>query len=280
MAQQGHQYAIKNSTDFDKVVLRLNANSGICKVAPSPNDDIINIHNITDDSQSDTDLESQIVNRVQHVNFYVKENNSESIGKAISNKILNSFNKQEDHRWQIFLSKHKPFQLDFNYVVGDATVDLSGIPIEKLNINTGNSNVNIGYFDEISNPMVMDSFNVKVDFGTLKVDQINLANANHIIADVGFGSLYLDFRKDCQQKSAVKATVGAGKLDIKIPSEKTPIAIYLNNSPLCKVKIPSSFVKQNKNTYVNQSYLEETQQNPLVFDVEVAMGNIKFHYQE
>ena len=162
--------------------------------------------------------------------------------------------------------------LNLNCVVGNAKIDLSGLPVEKLKINSGNADVHIGYFSNTYNPMIMDSLLVKVDLGSLTIDELNLSKARQIVADVGLGSLSMDFS---DRNVIVKASVGAGKLQITIPENDYPILIQINNSPLCHVKLPKSFKSLEKNIFVNNLY-KSGADNLVEFDLNVTVGHIAF----
>ena len=269
-------FFIENSNDFDKVKLSLTANSGICHIQPARNENIVNLISNNEKNLQETNINTHINQRIQYINFNFKNKKKESIGKVLSSKLFNSFDK-DNEKWKIYLSRQKPLDLELKYTVGNATVDLSGLPVEKLKINTGNADVDIGYYSDVYNPVEMDTFYVEVDFGSLSVSHINYSNARSIIADVGFGSLKLDFSDPCKKISKVKATVGAGKLEVIIPRHDVPMIIQLNDSPLCHVNLPDTFIKKDKKTFVNQAYQDNPDREALSFDVEVAMGNIDFH---
>jgi hypothetical protein len=163
----------------------------------------------------------------------------------------------------------------FFQLLVDAFVDLSGLSIEKLNITTGSADVNINYISGQYNQLEMDTFCIKVDLGTLEARQVALSNAKTIIADVGFGSLFLDFTNKSRVRSNVNATVGAGNLVINADESINPMIIYIQNSPLCRVKIPEVFTEIRENVFVNSQY-DQGAENLITFNIDVAMGNIIF----
>jgi hypothetical protein len=179
------------------------------------------------------------------------------------------------NQWHVYLSKKKPIDLNLRYGMGNAFVDLSGLSVEKLNIATGSADVNIGYVSGQYNQIEMDTFCIKVDLGTLEARQVSLSNARNIIADVGFGSLYLDFTEKSLVKSVVNATVGAGNLVVTANESVNPMIIYIQNSPLCRVKIPKGFKEIRENVFVNKQY-DQDAENLITFNIDVTMGNIIF----
>jgi hypothetical protein len=268
-----NKLSVKNSLDFDKVSLKLTGTSGICHIKPAIHDYIMNVRKSNQSRPFETQLQQNIKNRINHIDFELKEKEVDNLGKALSQKLFN--NSSEDGNWYVYLSRHKPYNLNLNYPVGDARVDLSGLPIEGMKINTGNADVEIGYYSGIYNPVEMDTFLAHVEFGSLNVAHINLSKAKNIIADVGFGSMTLDFSDKCKNPSSIKVSVGAGKLHVNLPKHNVPVMVRVNNSPLCRVKLPDEFTQAEKNVFVNTAYLENPQPQ-LTFDVDVAMGNINF----
>ena len=265
--------AVKNSIDFDKVTLKLTGNSGICHIKPAIHDYIMDVKKSNQAQLFETRLQQNIKDRVNHIHFQLNEKEVDNLGKALSQKFFNS--NSEENKWYIYLSRHKPYNLNLNYPVGDALVDLSGLPIEGMKINTGNADVEIGYYSGIYNPVAMDTFMAHVEFGSLNVAHINMSRAKNIIADVGFGSMTLDFSDKCKNPSTVTASVGAGNLHVHLPQHHVPVMVKVNNSPLCRVKLPDEFVQSEKNIFVNAAYLEDPHAR-LIFDVDVALGNITF----
>jgi hypothetical protein len=189
--------------------------------------------------------------------------------------VFSNDEESNENQWHVYLSKKKPIKLNLNYGMGNAYIDLSGLAVENLNITTGSANVNVGYISGQYNQQEMDTFSIKVDLGELEARQIALSNAKTIIADVGFGSLYLDFTNKSLVKSNVNATVGAGNLIVNANESMNPMIIYIQNSPLCRIKIPQSFTEIRKNVFVNSQY-DQDAENLITFNIDVTMGNIIF----
>ena len=81
------------------------------------------------------------------------------------------------------------------------------------------------------------------------------------------------------EKCSVDASVGAGNLEILLPKDGTPVIIHLKDSPLCAVKIAKGFEEVEKNVFVNMSY-DANAENLLSFDVDVALGMVRFKYTD
>ncbi|MGC3989460.1 MAG: hypothetical protein QM796_07245 [Chthoniobacteraceae bacterium] len=159
--------------------------------------------------------------------------------------------------------------------MGNANVDLSGLSVQKLKINTGSADVNVAYASGEENKVEMDTFFVKVDLGSLNVRQINLSRSKVVIAEVGFGNIYLDFSNKPSIIPVVKGSVGAGNMIIQLPEESVPVMVKINESWLCSIKLSKTLKKISEHTYANAAYTQNPK-DALTFDLDVSMGQIQF----
>jgi hypothetical protein len=164
--------------------------------------------------------------------------------------------------------------LNLAYAVGDTHLDLSGLPIERLKLKTGSSSVFVNYKKGKGNSITMDTMLINVDMGSLEAKNLHLSNSQNILADVGFGSVLLDFEDAATVTTNVEASVGAGKLEILLPSGPIPVKVNINNSPLCRVKIPANFTRISDHEFVNTTI--QSPSGYINFNVDVAVGHVIF----
>ncbi|MFQ3213962.1 MAG: hypothetical protein ACJAT1_000369 [Marivirga sp.] len=203
-----------------------------------------------------------------------KEHAGSNFTEAVAANIFNSSEAKND-MWQINLSDDVPFDLDLEYLVGSSTVDLSNLAVEKLKIKSGSADVFIRYSNKKQNTVAMDTFFIKVNMGSIEVQNLDLALAKEIIAEVGFGSITLDCGNNWKINSVVNASVGAGSMTIKLPPTEQAVLVKLNDSPLCKINLDKDFQKVGHNAYGNTAYRSDAT-NSISFSVEVGMGSISF----
>ncbi|MFN8691214.1 MAG: hypothetical protein ACK5XL_14545, partial [Cyclobacteriaceae bacterium] len=108
---------------------------------------------------------------------------------------------------------------------------------------------------------------------SLQAKHINLANAQVVVAEVGFGNMLLDFSDKTEYPRMVQGSVGAGNLIIRLPSKDVPVLVKLSDSWLCSIDLVRSLKKIGDNTYANAAY-SGNQKNAMVFDLDVSMGKI------
>ena len=273
--QMKRQFTVENSRGCDRVNLYLRANSGDCYIKAGHNSEILNVFSNQDQSAYSHQYTRKIVGDACQVYLNFENTTAQNIGQTISTRMFGEEKSVNNKVWKMYLSDAKPYDLQLEYGVGNAHVDLSGLAIRKLKINTGSADVDIGY-SSLENKVDMDTLSVKVDLGSLHVQNVNLSRARYTSADVGFGNMTLDFSSTPPLVSnRVVGSVGAGNLTIILPSAQTPVLVTINDSWLCSVKIPGSMKKIRANTFANAAYAENAK-NALIFNLDVSMGNIIF----
>lgn len=273
--QMKRQFTVENSPSCKRVVLQLRANSGDCYIRAGSTSELLNIYSNQDPSAYAHQFRKDVVDNTCRIYLNFENTASRSIGQTISTRMFSRPEPVDKPIWRTYLSNAKPYDLELEYGVGNAHVDLSGLAIRRLRINTGSADVNIGYGSS-NNQVEMDTLAVKVDLGSLRVRNMNGSRARYTNAVVSFGSMTLDFSNGSPLTSNhIEGSVGAGNLTIILPDAGTPVRVTINDSWLCSVKMPESLRKIGPNTFVNASYTEQAT-NALTFKLDVSMGNIIF----
>jgi len=272
------QFTVEDSKDCENVKLCLKANSGNCFIKPGQNTDILDVFSNQDEANYSHNFKKEINGKTCEVILRLDENNTEGVSQSISTRFFGAEKTPTEHFWKMYLTESKPYLLELNYGVGNANVDLSGLSIKKLKINTGSADVNVSY-SSLENKVDMDTFFIKVDLGSVNIKNLNLSRSRNVIADVGFGNITLDFSNRPLVSNKIKGSVGAGNLVIMLPAEETPVLVKIHDSWLCSVKMPSYLKKVNDNTFANATYTRDSK-NALTFDVDVSMGSIVFKQKD
>ncbi len=276
LGQIKKQFTVEDSPSCEDIKLCLKANSGNCYIKPSQSAEVLSVFSNQTETDYSHTFRKEIKGKTCEITLDLEEVKSASLSKSISTSLFGSSEKESgDKVWKMYLTDDKPYFLELQYGMGNANVDLSGLSIKKLKINTGSANVNVGYYSSIENQIDMDTFSVKVDLGSVNVKNINLSRTRFVRADVGFGNMLLDFSNKPLISNKIKGSVGAGSLVIILPSNDTPILIKIHDSWLCSVTMPSGLKKISDNTFANASYTADAK-NSLAFDLDVSMGSIVF----
>lgn len=269
------QFTVESPEACQAVELQLKAKVGNCYIRPSQAADLLNIYSNQDLEEYGHSFKKEMKEGTCFVKLNLEQENQRGVGQMISNQVFGSDEKVTDKLWKVYLTDSKPYSLDLVYGLGNANVDLSGLAIKRLKINTGSADVNVSYSSGLGNKIEMDTFFVKVDVGSLNVRQLSLSRSRVIMVDVGFGNMFLDFSTKPLINNHVKGSVGAGNLIIQLPGEEVPVLVKVNESWLCSINLSKGLQRIGENTFANAAY-EKDASNALTFDLDVSLGKIIF----
>ncbi|OEK06601.1 DUF4097 family beta strand repeat-containing protein [Roseivirga misakiensis] len=274
LGQTKKHFTVQDRDSCSFVNFYLKAASGTCEIRTRKGNTPINI--LGNHKEEYITSEFGQLHRGETLNAWLnlKDNGKEGFGTKVS-KILGRKKMDDDNYWNIYFTDYKPYRLDLAYGVGKAYIDLSDIAVENLKVTSGNAHVKVGYLSKMKNKMEMDTFMVSVDLGDIEIERLNLARAKNILAEVGIGSLVLDFEESPLTSSAIWARVGAGSLEINLPADDLPIIIRLKGTSYRKFKVPPGYSEIRKRVFVSESY-EADAENLLEFNIDVSMGSVLF----
>jgi hypothetical protein len=276
VGQMKKQFAVEDQEACKTIYINLKAKTGNCIIRPGETSELLNFYSNQELEEYAHTFSNEIRNAVCYVRLALEHEGGTKVTKKISYQVLGrEENGTTEKLWKLYLSDTKPYSLDLDYGLGNANVDLSGLAISRLKINTGSANVNVSYDGGVENKVVMDTFFVKVDLGNLQVNHLNLSRSKYVVAEVSFGNMMLDFSNTPTVMPAVRGSVGAGNMVILLPDETVPVKVTINDSWLCSMKLSRSLKKTGEYTYTNAAYARNPK-NALTFDLDVSMGKIVF----
>lgn len=270
------QFSVEDAPSCDKIKLKLQANSGTCFIKPSHNPEILSVFSNQTEQNYSHEFVKEINGKVCEVTLSLEENESGSFSQTVSSRVFGSEKPEQEKFWKMYLTESKPYSLELNYGVGNANVDLSGLAIKILKINTGSADVNIGYHSGLENLVEMDTFSVRVDLGSVNAKNLSLARTKYVVANVGFGNVMLDLSTRPEVANHIKGSVGAGNLVILLPADgSVPVLVKIKDSWLCSIELTDDLKEVAPNTYANEAYAKNPKK-ALTFDLDVSLGNIIF----
>lgn len=270
------QFTVENLEDCSSIELNLKAKTGNCFIRPSQNSDILNVYSNQDVEEYNHSFSNELKDQTCQVRLSLEQEGQKGVGTKISYQVFGADTQPNDKFWKIYLTESKPYSLNLDYGLGNANIDLSGLSINRLKINTGSADVNVSFNSGMENKVDMDTFFVKVDLGSLNVKQLNLSRAHVMIADVGFGNVMLDFSDKPLVSNRVKGSVGAGSMVILLPSDEVPVLVKISDSWLCSVNLCKSLKRIGTDTYANAAFSNKNSKDALIFDLDVSLGKIIF----
>jgi len=274
-SQLSKYYTVSNSERFDTVDFHLKASATNCLLNYSKEELPLVIYGNKSLKNINPSFVSKIINGTSKSSLILDEHNAKSFGDSFAYAVSRS--DKENDFWKINYSDDKIYRLNLNYGIGNADVNLTGTSVQRLKIKSGSADIIVGYDNENMNAIEMDTFYIKTDFGSIVAKKMHATRAKYVITKVGFGNALLDFNEYLMNDCRVDAHVGAGNLEIVLPEESIPVIIYVKDSPLCAVKIADDFEEVENNVFVNR-YYNTNSDNILSFNVDVALGMVKFKY--
>jgi hypothetical protein len=279
-AQLRRFYSLNDVSTFDTVVFNLKATSGISFVRHVKGGNPLHIFGNPDLDKINPSFDVQVENRICNVQLTLDEFRSSGFGDGLVFAMLNAKSKSEEdpNYWKILLNDRKVYDLNLNYGIGSSDIDLSGVFVRNLKINTGSADVVVNYKKGQPNLCKMDTFMVKVDLGSLIAKDLHHSRSRNVVAEIGFGQALLDFSSVLDHQCNVTAAIGAGSLEVVLPRD-APVIIQIKDSPLCSVTMAKGFEEVEQNVFISMSY-DSYAENLLTFHVDVTLGNVTFTYED
>ena len=168
---------------------------------------------------------------------------------------------------QLALSREVAIDLDMDFGAVRADIDLGGIPLTRLEIETGASQTLI----DISEPNPEMMSRASIDIGAADFTIRNLGNLNtpRIEIDAGLGDIELGFTGDWQQDARVSVDMGLGSLVLRFPRG---LGVRLDKDTFL-TSLDSEGLVRHGDSYYSLDYDEVEYQ--ITVDVDAAFGSIR-----
>jgi len=175
--------------------------------------------------------------------------------------------------WQLRLGKLKPYRLEIQTGVSKGDMDLGGLPLRELKLESGVGESNIE-FREL-NTIQMSRFKIQSGVGKTSVKNILNARSREMTVGGGVGQTSLGFKgQEPNSDMKIKVDAGVGGFDINVGSGLRAI---FNVTGLTGVDIRGSIktVKRSfgRGTYITEAY--EAREGPILdFDISIGVGGL------
>ncbi|WP_162340907.1 hypothetical protein [Cyclobacterium salsum] len=198
---------------------------------------------------------------------------SESLSKNLSYRLFSSSDDDFDHVWNVGLDASFLYDLQLHFGIGKARLDFANLPISNCVIKTASADVYLAYSRPIPNSVAMDTLAVGINMGSLYAEDLQLSNARLLLLDINYGSLNLSFGDAMAGPTTVNAMVGAGSVNIKLPSRNLPYLVKIKSTAMCRTNVPGHLKEIGEKTYVSQGYQADAK-NLMTFLIDVSVGSV------
>jgi hypothetical protein len=123
----------------------------------------------------------------------------------------------ETGRLQVELSRAAPLDLSLDLGAVEADLDLTGLKLSRLEIESGASDAKLR-FDSL-NPVPMTVLDISLGAASFRGERLANANARDVRVDAGVGNVELDFGGQWTQDVDLNVEVTVGVVTIHVPSD-------------------------------------------------------------
>ncbi len=165
------------------------------------------------------------------------------------------------------LSRDVPMDLNLDFGAGSASLNLSGLPLRSLEVNTGASASEIRV-DEV-NPERLESASVNVGAAELSLHGIGNLNADRVTVKAGLGSVTLGLDGEWPRDARITVGMGLGALTIRVPES---LGVHIRRENFL-TSINAEGFTRNGRSYRSTNW--ETADRRVEVDISAALGAIE-----
>ena len=167
------------------------------------------------------------------------------------------------NHWALALGE-QPMDLAIEAGAADASINLSGLPLSSLDIQTGAASTRVSFNQP--NPEAMDIFSYRCGASSTTMEGLANANFERFDFEGGFGDFSFDFSGTLEQDAAMSLRAGASKITIIVPAGM-PVEVRLANA-VSAVDLEGSW------TVKDGTYTAEGSGAKLTITAEIGLGQL------
>ncbi len=165
------------------------------------------------------------------------------------------------------LSSRTPLNLKMELGAVEAHLDLGGLRVHELVLQTGASDTHIRFSEP--NPEAADHCTFKAGAASLRVDKLGNSRCRSISVKGGVGTLILDYSGQWKQDATSDIHVGLGTIEIRVPAE---LGVRIDRSTFLMAFKAPGFVEQDGGIWLSRNW--DTAKRRLSLSVSGAVGGI------
>jgi hypothetical protein len=175
-------------------------------------------------------------------------------------------NGMDDSRATVELSPSVPTDLELQFGAGEADVELGGMSLRDVTVQTGASQTSISF----SKPNRVPAREVRVDAGAaeLRASGLGNARAERYEFQGGMGQATLDFGGAWDHSATARVRMGVGSVRLRLPRS---VGVRMTRTSFLSSFDPTGMVKRG-NAWFSQNY--DAAQYKLDIGIDAAVGSI------
>lgn len=169
------------------------------------------------------------------------------------------------------LSPEVPLDLDLDFGAVEAEIDLSGLRIRSLNIETGASETDVRFSRR--NPIACERIDVSVGAASFEAHGLGNANCAEISLEGGVGDMVLDFSGEWRRSMEAEIEMALGSVTLVVPDD---VGVRVQKETFLAGFDAARFVKRD-GVFYSENW--ETARHRLSVDVSGAFGSINVRWR-
>lgn len=169
---------------------------------------------------------------------------------------------------ELRLSRSVPTDLDLSIGAAESTLQLGGVPITSLSVETGASDTRIAF--DRPNPARMGRLAIEAGAASFRTSGLGNARFSRLTVEGGVGDVRLDFTGDWVRDARATVDVGLGSLQIIVPED---LGVRIRReSFLASFDVPAGF-RSTDDGYRSDNW--STAEHQLTLDLSAAFGSVE-----
>lgn len=181
---------------------------------------------------------------------------------------LGDFEVDEAGDMEVGLSRSVPTDLELVMGATRGAVELGGVPLTRLRIATGASEIEVSF--DRPNPARMETLRIKAGAASLDVTGLGNARAGEIAVESAVGEVELDFTGQWARDARATVKTGLGRVTLRIPSS---LGVKLQKSSLLSSFSGFGLEKADDGSYRSENW--DQARHRLELEVDAAFGSIE-----
>ncbi len=161
-----------------------------------------------------------------------------------------------------------PLSLDLEMGAVEADLDLGGLRLQRLSLQTGASDTRVRFSDQ--NREVAEFCTFKAGAAAFEVEDLGNSGCRRLQVSGGVGKLILDFSGAWGYDATGDVNVGLGTVEISVPAE---LGVRIEKSTFLMSFDAPGFVKQDGGVWLSRNW--DTAEHHLTLSLSGVLGGIK-----
>lgn len=161
-----------------------------------------------------------------------------------------------------------PLSLDLEMGAVEADLDLGGLRLQRLSLQTGASDTRVRFSDQ--NREVAEFCTFKAGAAVFEVEDLGNSGCRRLQVSGGVGKLKLDFSGAWGYDATGDVNVGLGTVEISVPAE---LGVRIEKSTFLMSFDAPGFVKQDGGVWLSRNW--DTAEHHLTLSLSGVLGGIK-----